>query len=226
MCEELGHSWARQVEDLHLSWSPHSCLCNVPAGTQTCGPKPIARSNSLGFVHSRKGKAREDFHFVVLSLVGNPLARSHGHKNAASQTQASCPLVTHCSCLVTSLTTNPGPRAQHQPETSWNSSVSGRICKHRPDLSNALSQQHMRLCMGTVSLLPPCTACCIPSPAGTVSCLASVALHPPLLHRDSSIVSLRMPFSPTHHKIRFTGCLFHYLPLIFSCVLPVPALTC
>lgn len=92
------------------------------------------------------------------------------------------------------------------------------------------SQQHMRPCMGTVTLHPlhsllPC-ARCVPSPLGTVSCLAPVALHPPLLHHDSSTASLRVPFSPTHYKIRFIGCLFHDLPLIFSRVLPIPALTC
>lgn len=196
MCEELGHNWARQVEDLHLSWAPHSHRCNARACTHTCSPKPIACSNSLGFVHpTRKGKAREDLPFVVLSPLVNPLVRSRGHTNTASWTRASSPLVTHRSCLVASLTANPGPRAQHQPETSWNSSVSVRIREHRPELSGALSQQHM----GTVTLRPP--------PALGGSCPVPAASPPRRAPRAARSLSLCIHLRCTITPVRYLlGC--------------------
>lgn len=66
--------------------------CTTPAGTRvcthTCGPKTFACSNPLGFVHqTRKGKAKEDFPFVALSLLMNPRACSHGRTNAASRAE-------------------------------------------------------------------------------------------------------------------------------------------
>lgn len=120
----------------------HPCTAHMYACTHTCGLKPIACSNSLESVHpTRKG---EDFPFVLLFLLVNPLTWSRGHTDICTSDRSK-PLCHSFPCLVTSLTTNPELRAQHHLETSQNSSVLGRICS---DLNLVV------LCMGTVTLLP------------------------------------------------------------------------
>lgn len=148
-------------------WVPRSHLCLAPhLQAHVCACTRVVQKCFLVQTRwglcAQKEKEKQEKSFLLrfLSLLINPPACSHGCTNTTSLAERVPPLVTHRSCLAAFLDTNPGARAQRQP---WHCSGLGRIRKHRPDLSGAVSQQHTCPCMGTVTLIPVSAA---PPPHG------------------------------------------------------------
>lgn len=157
---------------------------------------------------------------MIVSLLTASLEQSHGHTNVATWTQMRSPLVTHRSCLVTSLATSPRPRVQHQPESSRTAQARAGGVSTRWIVAVS-SPGSTRLCAGALSPPTPhqpwggCTASCplhcllpcarcIPALVGTASCTRLCCAVTPA-------VSLRLPFSPPTTKpdllaAFFTAC--------------------
>ena len=113
-----------------------TCACatrlqaRVRARTHAVQNRPLVQTH-WGFCTQQEKEKQERIFLLWFSLCSLiPSRRAMGTQMQHLGPERAPRLLPTAPTLSPPLTTNPGPRAQHQPETSWNSSVSGRIRKH------------------------------------------------------------------------------------------------